>query len=172
MIYDGFSTILHLFEHLGLPYLPHDLILRLLASPLESICFCAGARIEGVDLGTADIFPKAIAVMVATDRAYPLMVSLFHRVAQLGHLESFIVTVSSFCDRDLVPADVGRALIHAVQASQKLNRLELLCNENVWNNCLQDLLGVLETRESLRALRLHCYPTELDPQFRWLKQLL
>lgn len=166
---------LHLFEHLDLPCVPSDLLLKLLAAPLKSICFTVDTEDEEIDLGEADIVPKDIVVssiMTNTTFQTRFMLSFFNRLAQLGHLERLAVNASIFYRGPPTNTDVGNALIRAVRGSKKLKRLEFHENPRVWDNCLKDLFRVLESHDTPCTVHLHDYPGALDPEYSWLKQLL
>ena len=91
-------------------------------------------------------------------------------MAQLGHLESF--HLSSSCDYNPAAVDVGKALVHAVDVNKNLKVLEISGCHNVWDSCWKDLFGILEKHKGLQSLCIDYYPTEVDPCFSWLKQLL
>ena len=161
----------HLFEHLRADDMPGDLVLQLLAAPVKSIGFRVDTETGRMDVGTATIVPKEIAVHTSSVSDFPtkFMRSFLDRIAQLGHLEQLKI---SAWDDTQIPLDVGKALIHAVGANKKLTTFKLYDLRRVWDSCLQDLFAAFERHEGFCALRLQYYPKSLDPHFSWLKQLL
>lgn len=163
---------LNLFDHLDLPDLTQNLLWKLLSSSVKSICFKINRETEGVDLRAADIVPKHIAIRGSESSfSKQFMLSFFHRVAEIGHLESLKLTCDSY---SCGPADVdvGEAFIQAVVSNKNLKILELKAYGSLWENCAKDILAGLEMHKGLHTLRMDAYPRMLDPGFSWLKRLL
>ena len=160
----------HLFEHLKIPLSPRDVVLQLLAAPVKSVCFGARREPEGTDdfLGEADIVPTDIQISRVCSATF--MHSFLCRVAQLGHLES--LTLCSWYNRGTAPVDVEKALVDAIAANKNLHHLEIEHLEIRTESCWKNVFASLEKHERLRTLCIGHYPTKLDPQFLWLKQLL
>ena len=144
---------------------------KLLAAPMKSIGFVVGADSAGVDLTGADIVPKDIQIDVGAPIGFPttFILSFLQRVAHLGHLEQLKLY---FLDDHLIPCDVGKALLHAVAASEKLRYLELDSGAYAFDGFRKDLFAVLENHQGLRNFGISRYPVDLDPKHAWLKELL
>ncbi len=169
-----FKTIFHqlnLFEHFRVNRLPNDLILQLLSAPVKSAGFTVGEENKDLDLMAADIVPKDIRIQTLYE-AFPttFMLSFLRRVAQLGHLESLEL---SLYEHDLIPVEVGMALLGLIGASKNLKSLKLPVTGNVLDDqFIKDLFDVIENHEGLTVFSISTYPTKLDPQFKWLKHLM
>ena len=166
LLFDRFD----LFESLQVGALPNDLLLKLLSAPLKSIGFKAGAENNELDLTTAEIVPKEIRVKTMYNDFPPkFMVSFFHRVAELGHLESLKLSTTN---SRRVSSAVRKALFHAIGVSKKLETLKLYVGANILGYRMARLFDLLEKHEGLQTFHLYNYPTIIDRHFSWLKQLL
>ena len=161
-----------IFEHLGFDRSSKDLVLQLLAAPVKSVCFGVCREAGGMDafLGEADIVPTDIEISHWCSAIF--MHSFLCRIAQLGHVESLKLAPWSHCGARGPAPDVVKALIDVIHANKKLKHFDIECLEGAGENRLADLFGALEEHEELRTLKIHYYPTELDPQLAWLKHLL
>ena len=160
---------LHLFESLQVGRLQNDQLLQLLAAPMGRIGFAIDGRNEGVDLSNTAIVAKDISISMQSNNAFPTncMLSLLHRVGELGHLESLEL---DFWGSSSVPVEVRNALLRAMLYNKQLKEL-ILYDRYITSNT-KDHFASLANHEGLRILRLRRYPFSLDPEYAWLKQLL
>lgn len=71
------------------------------------------------------------------------LLSLFHRVAQLGHLES--LKLDLFTNRSTSYVDVGKALIAVVASCHMLKRLEISDDAKVLESYnMKDFFAILD----------------------------
>ncbi|GAX20226.1 hypothetical protein FisN_12Hh073 [Fistulifera solaris] len=162
---------LHWFEHLHFSDFPGDLVMKLVSSNVPSIGFDIDRDTETLDLSTVNIVSSKIHI-ISSSREFPtkFMLSFLHRVTELDQLECFEFNRT---EGRPVPDDVKKALLGAVAASKKLTKLTLSGSDEspMWDGLVEDLFSVLEKHEAFRTFRITPYPTTLDPQFAWLKQL-
>lgn len=111
--YQNLFQHLDLFEHVQVEFLPNDLIVPLLFSPVKTFAFYAGDEIGRLDLNGVSMGPKHIVLHAVSSTEFPseFLLSFFQEVARSGHLESLKV---SLCVEHAMPADVGKAFIVAI----------------------------------------------------------
>lgn len=112
----------------------------------------------------------------------PLLTSFFNRVAKLGHFERLNVSVRQTQEghgsKQLGFKKASRAadaLIHALQANQKLTCLNLggtsrYCLD--WEPHLKKIFTAMEDHSGLRSFLVYNYPKFDDPCYSWLWKLL
>lgn len=165
---------LSLFEKLEFPEMPSDLLLKAFSAPMQFMGCIIDDENAATDLSSIDIAPKEVSVLLSCScSAFPTtaVLSLFRNLAASRHLERLVFYL--YCGH-LVPREVARELINMLKNSSKLRRLELLCFQGKWDGYMQEILACLEDSLCLEYLTLEVnqYPTNLDPDFSWVKKLL
>lgn len=169
-----FFNHLALFEKIDFPVLPNELLLRALSAPMKFIHCNISDNNAAVDLSSVDISVQGLYVYLSCrNHAFLLAImrSLFHglahHAARLEHFQIFL----SFESR--LPVEVAQKFFDALKASQKLRSLDLSWFSEGFYGCfIMNLLANLEEHASLETLKVRAYPTDLDPDFSWLKKLL
>ncbi len=165
-------------EHLGLPTddLFDELVLLPFLSKAMSLEYTmSSSRLLGVDWSALMVAHNNLTITIEHDsgpiRAEPVL-SLFHRIAELGHFVKLGLRLCYFDDSLL--DNMVQGVIAATLANRNLKVLDLSSDygDDTWCPHLGALFEALKDNESLQTLQFSVYPSAFGPEFSDLLQFI
>ncbi|GAX27267.1 hypothetical protein FisN_13Lh167 [Fistulifera solaris] len=164
--------------HLGLPIndLNDELVLLPFSTRAASLdSTMSSSKLLGADLSALIIAPKKLIITIEHEGGpirYEPLLSLLHRIAELGHFEELGVRLCYF--NDFLQDNVVHAVIAAALSNRNLKVLDLSSDygDDAWCPHLGTLFEALKDKENLDTLQFSVDTSAFGPDFCDLLQFI